>query len=84
MLLQSCLTLTLWSVAPKAPLSMEFARQEYWSGLQCPSPADLPNPGTEPEESPTSPALAGRFFTSSATREAPPRGYCKALSAGGL
>ena len=41
----------------QAPLSMEFSRQEYWSGL--PSPGDLPNQGTEP----TSPALAGRFVT---------------------
>ena len=79
MLLQSHLTLTLWSVAPKAPLSMGFFRQEYWSGLQCPSPADLSDPGTEPEESPTSPALAGSFFTSRATQEAPLRGYCKAF-----
>ena len=43
-----------------------FSRQEYWSGLQFPSPGDLPNPGIEPQ-SLTSPALAGRFFTTSAT-----------------
>ena len=42
-----------------APLSMEISRQEYWSGLPFPPPGDLPHPGTEP----TSPALAGRFFT---------------------
>ena len=35
-------------VAHQAPLSMEFSRQEYWSGLQFPSPGDLPNPGIEP------------------------------------
>ena len=43
--LQSCLILcTLWTVARKAPLSMGFSRQEYWSGLPCPPPEDLPNP----------------------------------------
>ena len=60
---------TVWTVACQAPLSMEFSRQEYWSGLPCPSPRDLPGPGTEPI-SPTSPALAGGFFTTSATWEA--------------
>ena len=44
---------TLWTVAYKAPQSMEFSRQEYWSGLTFPSPGDLPNPGIEPR----SPAL---------------------------
>ena len=49
---------TLWTVACQAPLSMEFSRQEYWSGfkkkkkywsgLPFPSPGDLPNPGIEP------------------------------------
>ena len=38
---------TLWTVACQAPLSMEFFRQEYWSGLPFPSPEDLPNPGIE-------------------------------------
>jgi len=42
-----------------------FPRQEYWSGLPCSSPRDLPDPGTEPT-SLMSPALAGRFFTTSA------------------
>ena len=42
-----------WTVAYQAPLSMEFSRQAYWSGLPFPSPGDLPNPGTEPR----SPAL---------------------------
>ena len=36
------------TVAPQAPLSMEFSRQEYWSGLLFPSLEDLPNPGIEP------------------------------------
>ena len=52
----------LWPVAHQAPLSMGFSRQEYWSGLPCLPPGDLPDPG-----SPTSPALAGGFFTTTAT-----------------
>ena len=47
---------TPWTVAHQAPLSMEFPRQEYWSGLLFPSLGDLPDPGIEP----VSPALAGR------------------------
>ena len=46
----------------QAPLSMEFSRQEYWSGFPFPSPGDLPNPGIKPV-SPASPTLAGEFFT---------------------
>ena len=38
----------LWTVACQAPLSMGFSRQEYWSGLPCPPPGDLPNPGWNP------------------------------------
>ena len=46
---QSCLTLgNQWTVACLAPLSMEFTRQESWSGLSLPSPGDLPNSGIEP------------------------------------
>ena len=46
---QSCLTLcTQWTVARQTPLSMEFSRQEYWSGLPFPSPEDLPNPEIKP------------------------------------
>ena len=40
--------MTPWTVALKAPLSMRFPRQEYWGGLLCPSPGDLPDPGIEP------------------------------------
>ena len=40
-------SVTPWTVAHQAPLSMEFSRQEYWSGLLFPSPGDLPNPGNE-------------------------------------
>ena len=50
----------------KAPLSMGFSRQEYWSGLPCPLPGDLPSPVIEPP-SLRSPALAGGFFTTRAT-----------------
>ena len=57
------------SAALQAPLSMGFSRQEYWTGLPCPPPGDLPNTGIKPR-SLTSPALAGRFFTTSATGEA--------------
>ena len=57
---------TLWTVAHQTPLSMGFSRQEYWSGLPCPPPGDLPNPGIEPM-SLRSPALAGKFFSASST-----------------
>ena len=39
---------TPWTVAHQAPLSLEFSRQEYWSGLPFPSPGDLPDPGIKP------------------------------------
>ena len=60
---------TLWTIAHQAPLSVEFSRQEHWSGLQFPSPGDLPNPGIEPMSF-MSPALASGFFTTRATWEA--------------
>ena len=40
-------SVTQWTAAHQAPLSMGFSRQEYWSGLPCPPPGDLPNPGIE-------------------------------------
>ena len=50
---KSCLTLaTPWTIACQAPRSVEFSRQEYWSGLPCPPQGDLPNPGIE-SRSPT-------------------------------
>ena len=68
--LHSCPHLmTLWTVAHEALLSMGFSRQGYWSGFSCPPPGDLPDPGIEPK-SLMSPALADRFFTTSATQEA--------------
>ena len=51
--------MTPWTVACQASLSMGFSRQEYWSGLLFPSPGDLPHSGIKT----TTPALAGRFFT---------------------
>ena len=57
---------TLWTIAHQAPPSMGFSRQEYWSGLPCPPPGDLPDPGVKPT-SLMSPTLAGEFFTTSAT-----------------
>ena len=48
--------MTLWTIAHQATLSIVFSRQEYWSGLSCPPPGDLLDPGTEPA-SPVFPAL---------------------------
>ena len=47
---------TPWTIAHQAFLSMEFSRQEYWSGLPCPPPGDLPDLGMEPK-SPAAPTL---------------------------
>ena len=75
----------LWTVAQKALLSKGFSKQEYWSGLSCPPPGDLPEPGVEPA-SLTSPALAGGFFTTSASWEGPrwgqPRLLCSTYKTG--
>ena len=60
---------TPWTSAHQASLSMRFPRQEHWSGLPCPPPGDLPDPRIEPA-SLVSPALAGGFFTTSATWKA--------------
>ena len=57
---QSCLTpVNLWTVACQASLSLEFSRQEYWSGLPFLSPGDLPDSGVDR----TSPSLADGFVT---------------------
>ena len=58
-----------WTVAHQASLSMEFSRQEYWSGLALPALGNLPDPGIKPE-SPSSPELTGAFFTTSTIWEA--------------
>ena len=52
------LFMTLWTVACQAPLSVEYSRQEYWSGLACPSPGDFPNPRDQTQVS----YIAGSFF----------------------
>ena len=61
---------TLSTAGCRTPLSMGFSRQEYWSGLPCPPPGGLPNPGIKPT-SPMSPALVGWFLTTRATWESP-------------
>ena len=69
-MLQSCPTLCdPMDYSPPDSSVHGTLQEEYWSGLPCPPPGDLPNPGIEPE-SLTSPALAGGFFISSATWEA--------------
>ena len=60
--------MTPWTVAPLGPLSMGFSRQEYWGGLPFSFPGYLPNPGIKP----TSPTLAGRFFTIELPGKLPP------------
>ena len=62
------LFVTLWTIACWAPLSMGFSRHKYWSGLPCPPPGDLPDPGIKPTFL-TCPALGG-FFTTNATGKA--------------
>ena len=64
------LFMTPWTVTHQSPLSVGFSQQEYWSDVLFPPPEDLPTPGME-FMSLTSPGLAGRFFTTSATQEAP-------------
>ena len=56
---RSGLTVSPWIVAHKAPLSLGFPRQEYWSELPFPSPGHLPDPGIES----AFPTLAGGYFT---------------------
>ena len=63
------LFLTLWTVAHQVPLTMGFSKQEDWSELPYPPSGDLPDPRME-SASLTSPALAGRFFTTSTILEA--------------
>ena len=61
-----CLNLaTPWTIAHQASLSMEFPRQEYWSGLTFPPSGDLSNLGYRTHIS----CIAGGFFTTRATRE---------------
>ena len=64
------LSVTLCTTARRAPLSMGFSSQECWTGWPFPLPGDPPNPGIK------SPALAGGFFTTSITWEAPSLCVC--------
>ena len=73
------LFVTLWAVVGQIFLSMGFTRQKYWSGLPFPPLGDLPDPGIKPTTL-TSPALAGRFFTTSAIWEALKRVSCSVMS----
>ena len=63
----SCIRLfeALRPVAHQAPLFMRFSRQEYWSGMPCPSPRDLPDPGIKLK----SPTSTGRLFTAEPPRK---------------
>ena len=71
---KSCPTLmTPWTIALQSPLSMEFCRQQYWSGLPCPPLGDLPDPGIKPTSF-MSPALTGVFFTIHTIWKAPLEG----------
>ena len=63
---------TPWTIAPQAPPSVRFSRQEYWSGLSFPTPGDFPDPGREP----ASCALVGRFFTTSRLGSPFKPGWC--------
>ena len=65
--------MTLWNVARQAPLSMEFSRQKYWSGLPFPSAGDLPNLGIKPG----SPALQADSLLS----ESPGKHYVVKIAA---
>ena len=68
---QLCLTFcNSMDYSPQAPLSMEFSSEEYWSGLTFPTLGNLPNPGIKPMSLASS-ELAGRFFTTSVSWEAP-------------
>ena len=69
------LCVTLWTVACQASLSMGFSSQEYWSGLPCSPPGNLPDPGIESASLMFS-CTGGRFFTTSTTWEAPMNPCC--------
>ena len=72
---------TPWTIARQAPLSTGFSRQEYWSGLPCPPPGDIPDPGIKPTFL-KSPALAVMFFTTRTTWEALKTRKCPSFQKG--
>ena len=67
---------TPWTVAYQAPQSMEFSRQEYWSGLPFPSPGDLPNSEIQPR----SPALPANCLPAEPANSLPAEPIGKAIS----
>ena len=73
---QSCPTVTLWTVAHQAPLSMGFPRQEHWSRLPFPPPGNLSNSKIEPT-SPASSAVAGGFFATEPPGKPPKSIICQ-------
>ena len=72
---------TPWTVDHRAPLSMEFPRQEQWSGLPFPSPGNLPDPGME-AASLVSPALASGFLTAELSHQGSPHPKLEEWKAG--
>ena len=70
-------SVTPWTIACQAPLSMEFPRQEYWSGLPFPSPGDLPDPGIEPG----CPALQADSLPSEPPGKPQQKGVCANIEA---
>ena len=77
--MRACSVASVMSDSWQAPLSLGFSRQEYWSVLPCPPPGDLPDPGIE-LASLLSLALAGKFFTTSATWEVLAKLHIQTLS----
>ena len=71
------LCVTPWTVAHQAPLSVGFSKQEYWSGLPCPPPGDLPNPGIEPA------TLTSLHWQAGSLPLAPPGKKCLLSALGG-
>ena len=65
-----CVSVTPWTAAHQAPLSVRFPRQEHWSRLPCPPLGDLPDPGIKPVSLASS-SLAGRFCTTAPLEETP-------------
>ena len=57
------------NLARQTPLSMGFSRHQYWNGLPCPPPGDLPNSGVQSMSPLTSPAVAGRFLNLNSFRD---------------
>ena len=69
---------TTWTAAHQAPRSMEFSRQEFWSGLLFPSPGDHSDPGIEPVP-PVSPTLVGKFFITAPSGKPPDFFFLKGM-----